>query len=120
MIPMVSPRAAIPANRRKDGAQARLQGTARKAPQVQSGESAEEHDLKGEPKGAGKRQRAKLEKRKSNVYLYSVSDIAMWTIFKYTLPISIAFLNNILVPGGSNFSLSQQTLDNTKHMLVLD
>lgn len=68
MIPMGSPRATILANRSKEGAQARLQGAARKAPQVQSGKRVEElSDLKGEPKGAEKRQRAKLEKRKSNV-----------------------------------------------------
>lgn len=63
MIPMDShgfPQGSILANRRKKGAQARLQGTARKAPQAQSGERAEGHDMKGEPKGAEKRQRPKL------------------------------------------------------------
>lgn len=85
---------------------------------MQNGERAEEYDLKGEPKGAEKRQRAKLEKRKSNICIQRVTQ--MYTIFKYTLQISIAFLNNILVSGGSDFSLSQQTLNNTKHVLVLD
>lgn len=67
MIPMGSRRAAILANRRKEGAEAGLQGTARKAPQGQSSERAEERDMKGEPKDAEKRQGAKL--KKSNVHI---------------------------------------------------
>lgn len=74
MIPVGSPGAALPAKGRKEGrkehlAKARLQGEARKAPQLQSSEGSEEHEVKGDPRGADERQRTELERRKSSVSL---------------------------------------------------
>ena len=83
--------------KKEHSAKARLQGEARKAPQVQSSKGSEE--LKGEPRSAEGRQRTELERRTSDVCIQRLTQgcaqRGMRTIAKDSVLISVAFLKKM-------------------------